>query len=374
MEKEPLESVGDNGRPTVAKDSLRSPLINLRPEGEEGKPSAPDGKPDDISLADYFRVLREAAIDDLNRRSIFRIQNADEWIRQASLRPDPVSLWGGGLWFEHEVCCLFADTNVGKSILAVQMAEDIAADGHTVLYFDFEMTDKQFQLRYTDPETRVNHQFPKNFLRVEMNADHSMPRDIVAVFRAIEEAVTVTKADTIIIDNLSWICNETENGEAAGELMQLLCGLKRERGLSILVLAHTPKRAAASPITQNSLAGSKKIANFMDSIFAIGRDHSRQPAGRYLKQIKVRSAAAVYHDDACALYTIRKQDARLMFFSEETTAPEYQLLENVNSKDDAREELRDRALQLRAQGFSIRRISEELGIAKTFGGYFFKDR
>ncbi|MCI5834676.1 MAG: AAA family ATPase, partial [Prevotella sp.] len=44
----------------------------------------------------------------------------------AAKRPNPKSLWHN-LWFADEVGCLFADTNVGKSILAVQLAEEIGS-------------------------------------------------------------------------------------------------------------------------------------------------------------------------------------------------------------------------------------------------------
>lgn len=42
---------------------------------------------------------------------------------------------------------------MGKSIYAVQIAKAISSAGRRVIYFDFELSDKQFQLRYTDPDT-----------------------------------------------------------------------------------------------------------------------------------------------------------------------------------------------------------------------------
>lgn len=50
-----------------------------------------------------------------------------------------------------------------------------------------------------------------------------------------------------------------------------LNNLKKRYGLSILVLAHTPKRSMECPITSNDLAGSKRLYNFFDSVFAIGK-------------------------------------------------------------------------------------------------------
>ncbi|MGB3586103.1 MAG: AAA family ATPase, partial [Tunicatimonas sp.] len=91
--------------------------------------------------------------------SLFLIQTANKWMQQANLRPVPQMLFGE-LWFENELCILFADTNLGKSILAVQIANSISkgkhisgfkleANSQPVLYFDFELSDKQFENRYS---------------------------------------------------------------------------------------------------------------------------------------------------------------------------------------------------------------------------------
>ncbi len=53
-------------------------------------------------------------------KGIFTIRTATRWIEEARLRPIPRMLFGE-FWFEGELCILFADTNLGKSILAVQI-------------------------------------------------------------------------------------------------------------------------------------------------------------------------------------------------------------------------------------------------------------
>ena len=79
---------------------------------------------------------------------IVTIKPAEQWSIEAKQRPTPKELWLS-LWYEGAVCCLFADSNLGKSIYAVQIANEIAKR-EKVIYFDFELSDKQFQLRYTD--------------------------------------------------------------------------------------------------------------------------------------------------------------------------------------------------------------------------------
>ena len=240
------------------------------------------------------------------QKSFFVMKKANTWVLEASQRPNPRSLWNN-LWFEDEVCCLFADTNLGKSILAVQIAEEIAATDK-VLYFDFELTDKQFQRRYTNEETGEVHQFSDNFYRIEFDPEAFVDDDPNMVLDQIEIYANEAEAKIIIIDNITWLKNKSESGDTAGQLMSRLIQMKKRNGYSILVLAHTPKRNTNTPLTQNSLAGSKKIANFMDSIFALGMSKKNLPSSRYIKQIKVRSCEMSYGEDNVIELGIVKED------------------------------------------------------------------
>ena len=58
-------------------------------------------------------------------KGLFTVKTASRWIEQAKTRPIPKMLFGE-FWFEGELCILFADTNLGKSILAVQIGNSIS--------------------------------------------------------------------------------------------------------------------------------------------------------------------------------------------------------------------------------------------------------
>lgn len=75
----------------------------------------------------------------------------------------PVCLFGS-LWYEGEVACLFADSNVGKSILAVQIGQAVAELERKVLYYDFEMQDDMVGQRYMS-DGGEPYAFHKNLLR-----------------------------------------------------------------------------------------------------------------------------------------------------------------------------------------------------------------
>ncbi len=287
------------------------------------------------------------------------IKSANRTLTEASMTANPKQLYGE-FWFEHEIGCLFADSNVGKSILAIQIAEDIAKTGETVLYFDFELSEKQFQLRFTDEQGNLHH-FPSTLYRVQpdMNLIASIDEPFEdALMRNIENVAVETKARILIIDNISILCMQMEKGEDSAALVQRLRTLKNKYGFSILIIAHTPKRNMSMPITQNDLAGSKKLFNFIDSCFAIGL--SAQGGNmRYVKQVKVRNCEMRYGGDNVMVCHIEKVGTMVQFINM-GTAPEHDHLRMVNREEQVQE-----ARLLSASGLSLRDIASRMGISKS---------
>lgn len=311
--------------------------------------------PGSFDIVDDRSISTSAA----DKRGIFIMKTAYEWALEASKRPNPRSLWHD-LWFEDEVCCLFADTNLGKSIVAVQIAEEISKT-EKVLYFDFELTDKQFQRRYTDDATGEVYRFSDNFYRIELSNEACLEDNIVMVLEQIELIARRSEAKILIIDNITWLTSKSESGDAAAQLMSRLIQMKKRGGYSILVLAHTPKRNTNAPLTQNSLAGSKRIANFMDSIFALGTSKKDRPSARYIKQIKVRSCEMAYGEDNVIEGKIVKDDnfLHLQFTGNGTEADN---LDEPDADDIRRSEAEDEIARRLREGESYRSIQREMGV------------
>lgn len=290
--------------------------------------------------------------------SIFLSKTANEWLKEASATPDPVRLWGE-FWNEGELCCLFADSNAGKSILAVQMACHIAR-GRKVLYFDFEMSRKQFQRRYSD-EQGVPYAFPDNFIRLEMNPNYYSDEEDVenTILEHIRREIIAQGAPVAIIDNLGFICTQSEKGDAAGRLMRRLKEIQSETSVSMLVIGHTPKRDMTAPLTQNELAGSKRLFNFFDSVFAIGQS-ARDPGLRYLKQLKVRASEFTYTGEHVLTCEIVKADSFIRF-ERRKTEPESSHLQRPTA--ERAEEMEQRVMALHQQGKSMRQIADELSLS-----------
>ena len=250
----------------------------------------------------------EKAVEDVLNYGMLSVRSVNKTLQDASSRPNPRDLYWG-LWHEGETGCLFADSGTGKSILAVQMGMEIA-ETDKVLYIDCELSDKQFQLRYTSEEGELA-EFPDNFFRCEINPDAIYEGDFEStILASIEECAIGIGATVIIVDNLTYLCNDSEKGDKAGAFMRNLLRLKKKYGWSLLVIAHTPKRDLWRPLTANNLAGSKKLYNLFDCIFALGRSATESQI-RYLKQFKVRVCEERHGADNVIVFELKKDGAMI---------------------------------------------------------------
>jgi RecA-family ATPase len=321
--------------------------------------------------------LQQSSLNQLNQPqtndSTLKIKGANHWIDEAKGRAIPQMLFGK-FWHQDEVCILFADSNLGKSILAVQIADaitkgegvypfDVESPAQPVIYCDFELTDKQFEARYS-LNFDHHYRFSSNFLRAELNPDPEVLEELEdldsCIIADLEAAVVETGARVLVIDNLTYLRNETEQAKDALPLMKQLKSLKNTYGLSILVLAHTPKRDQTQPITANNVQGSKMLMNFCDSAFTIGQSNAKQEI-RYLKQIKQRNTEQVYGENNICLCQITKPHNFLQYEFVKFGVEWEQLQKKKSEPID--EEMISKVLDLKAEGRSLREIGKELNIS-----------
>jgi hypothetical protein len=303
----------------------------------------------------------------------FIIKSANEWINDAKKRPIPKMLFGE-FWFENELCILFSDTNLGKSILAVQIGDSInkgkpingfklEKEPSKVLYYDFELSDKQLENRCSN-NYQDHYEFYDGLLRAEINPEAVLPEKFKSydefLCEGIEKSIIEHNVKILVIDNITYLRNDTEKAKDALYLMKFLNSLKKKYSLSILVLAHTPKRDATKPITKNDLSGSKMLMNFCDSSFAIGE--SFQINGqRYLKQIKQRNIHLIYDTNNVVICNIEKKD-NFLKFEFLGFGSEYEHLKVVPQLPT--DERTQKVIELKTSGLSNVEIGKELGISE----------
>ena len=296
----------------------------------------------------------------LHRTGALEFAPANDVLMAASLEPTPQSLWGDGLIIENEVTILFSDTNTGKSVLAVQIGNDIASNGKTVLYIDFELSRTQFRSRYTN-DNGDDFEFSPNFIRCNVGQYSCYDED--TIINDIMMAVADSGAEVIIIDNLTWLDSHTEKGEAAISLMRNLIEMKNAHGLTVIPISHTTKRLLNQSLTINDLSGSSKIGQLIDAAITIVKS-TKDPNLRFIKQLKVRTGAFQYDSDNVLVCQLSKGDKNnFLHFVPLRTAHEAELIGAIS--DESRDSLIQQVKELSDRGLSTRAIADKLPISKT---------
>ena len=299
---------------------------------------------------------------------LFTVKAANQVIMDAKNRPPRRRLFGQ-LWFEGENCILYSDTNLGKTILAYQIANSISsgrsilglameAPAQKVAYCDFELSEMQFLKRYSGDDGSI-YKFSPNLLRVEIDPDAECPQgysfeDYLKM--SLEKVAVDHGVKIFVIDNITYLNNETEKASFALPMMRWLKDFRRKYDLSILILAHTPKRDPSRPITKNDLAGSRMTMNFCDASFAIGGS-TKGSQIRYIKEIKQRNEPFRYDSDNVIVCAVDKLNNFLQFRFVEYGSERDHLTEN------AKDALIQRAKEMKAQGKTQREIAAQLGVS-----------
>ncbi len=288
---------------------------------------------------------------------ILIVKTANDWMEEARHLPDDVKLYDE-LWCEGESCFLFGAPGSGKSLMAVQIGVHIA-DIQPVLYCDFELNIRQFRKRYKIRDG-IDFLFPEKFYRAEFAKDIEFESN--SLIESIDANAKIIGAKIIIIDNISWIIENSEKGDVAGTFMKKLSHLKRNFGYSILTIAHTPKRDDTNPITIYDMAGSMRLQNFIDSSFAIV-ESARDEGLRYIKQTKCRSEEKAYGFESVLLMQLEQNEKGLLYFKQSGTAVETEHLKRPTETE--RMTKKEECLKLLSEGKTYSEIRGLTGLSKS---------
>ena len=247
---------------------------------------------------------------------IFIRRTMNQAMQDAAAQPIPNMLFGEFI-FEEELTVLYTKPNVGKSLLAMHIAEMIAtgtcleglkneSEPQKVIYLDLELSDHQRRIRYAQEivNTKTNkreyyndYNFPKNVIVDVYNYEEIPPEynRLNLIFENIEREFEETGAKVMILDNISWLSMKgLERSDHAKELMSKLHNLVKNKKYAIIVVAHTPKIQDNRPIGLGDLAGSGMIGASVDAAFIINDSYVKGQPYKYLKMNKARSCPKVY--------------------------------------------------------------------------------
>jgi hypothetical protein len=285
----------------------------------------------------------------------------------------------GSLIKKEDVAILFSGPENGKSILGIQMADQISrgkslfngllrneCGQQKVLYFDFELTLSDYKSRYIDSAGN-KYPFLGDPWLTRVGNDEDNPKTFAEIARNMErilmQNIEQSKPQVVFVDNITAMSNgSTADAAVVTKIMDLLLRLKNRHKLTVIVLAHTPKRYDLSkPLVIEDLAGSALLAAYADSIIAIGRSKMGNNV-KYLKHIKVRTGVKIHDEDNVINVAIEKEGAFLQMKTlEEPTGRETDHLMTKNEIAISDETIKQMVI-LHDDGKSNQVIKEELKI------------
>lgn len=256
-------------------------------------------KPDrHIRIGRFFEIMANEWGIFPEFRSPFKTRTMRQRMIDASILPIPKN-YISFLLVEGETVYLAAENNVGKSILGMQMMVAITEgkdflglrgdDRPTAitLYFDFELSDKAQQKRYSE-DFQNNYQFNELFYSSVIDGRVTPPRgmDKAEYIRtAIAFEIKRVGAKVVIIDNVTKLCESFQSFDDVKPLLEWLQDLSHNQNIAVLVMAHTTKSSKGLPLNWTAMRGAGSMADMADAMFAVG--YSRKGDDyRYIKQLK----------------------------------------------------------------------------------------
>ena len=284
-------------------------------------------------LAEQYR-RSDKTIWDWN--SMLESRPAKDWRRDDLGKPvkkrEAADLFGT-LWREGELAVLAGGTGVGKSILAVQIAESIARGtrvepfrptvpqirnprsairNREILYFDLEHTADQFWQRYTvtDGRRSLKYDFSSRNIRVGVRTEIDPPEAFRGnlteyLFHSIEAKIRHSGIPLVIIDSLAHLAPTANRLTAVIRTLRLWCA---QSNLSILVVANCREkvRSRRSEVSNSSLTDiHSSLSAYADSVFTLAPSTMREDV-RYIKQLKSTSTPITLDDRSVATFNLTR--------------------------------------------------------------------
>jgi len=261
-------------------------------------------------------------------------------------------------WREGELALMFGEAGTGKSLLAMQLADTLAAGGDIpwfrmdcpagkTLYVDLSMSDRQFASRHSYRGKRGEDRA----WQVSKRLYCDRPGDESELIEWLERQIGAEKLKYVVIDDLSSImrtCDGTRETVAVMRGLRRICG---RFGVSILVVMQSEAPKVNAGVSERDLGRQRSLCRLADSVFGIG--HHRTRAGYvYLAQTRSHSSRPIWtvHNSIPAKVTEYRGTA-VLHFEMDISEEERKLVKAV--------------CELRRQGLSFREIAIKVNVSKS---------
>ena len=225
----------------------------------------------------------------------FHLKSIEELIIRRSTEPKIPYLWSGikvgSFGF------IFGPSKAGKTTLCENLAFAIATGQEE--FFNKPLTEGAKKVFFISLEEFWQNRTERNEKQIEhlnlplnnnfYSIDENFPRliDTIEDWYLLKNHIKKIKAEVVFIDSLSRLYSGSiEDSSLAKELLFKLRELSSELKITLIIIHHTPKQVGR-PLTIDSLAGSRMLAQEADFMIGV----SKTPDGsRYMKEVAFRYA------------------------------------------------------------------------------------
>lgn len=177
-----------------------------------------------------------------------------------------------------ELIIIAGQTSRGKTLLSMNIANNVAKTGRIVLFVTLEMTHVELTSRYM----YLNGGESKDFIEVSTNTlfqknDELGWKDVDGLIRNAKEELG---ADLVVVDHLHYFTRETE--KASEDLGRITKEFKKNairHNIPILLVSHVRKLGKDEKLSGESLRGSSYIAQDADIVLLVDRDPANNDMG-----------------------------------------------------------------------------------------------
>lgn len=170
-----------------------------------------------------------------------------------------------------ELTVIAGKTSYGKTTLAMNMANNIALAGHTVLFVTMEMTHVELTSRYMFINGGDNDAYQTVAAHTAFQRNDELNWQNIDAL--IGHAIDAMNVSLIVIDHLHYFTRELDNtAEDLGRITKELKKNAIRHNVPVLLISHVRKTNYQSEATIDDLRGSSYIAQDADIVLMVGRN------------------------------------------------------------------------------------------------------
>lgn len=199
-----------------------------------------------------------------------------------------------------ELIVIAGGESQGKTTLALNISNNVALNGHNVLFVTLEMTKAELVTRYMAINGGDTPELGVAFAHTVFQERDEL--DWKAIDKLIQTAVHEFKAELVVIDNLQYFNREIEHeSQMLGRITKEFKKNAIRHNVPIILICELRKMERGEKISNQSLRGSSFIAYDGDVILLVARPEN-EPEYFVIKCSKNRNRGRDPSNDTIKLY------------------------------------------------------------------------